>query len=97
MDIQKIGVVGAGQMGNGIAHVLVAAGYDVLLHDISQEALDKGIANIRTNMERQVDRGKMSDADMETALGRIAPTLALTDLGSTDLVIESATEREASV
>jgi len=94
MEIRKVGVVGAGQMGNGIAHVLAAAGYEVLLTDITQEALDKGLANIRGNMERQVARGKLEEAEMEAALARIAPTLTLTDLGGADLVIESATERE---
>ncbi|WP_412504630.1 3-hydroxybutyryl-CoA dehydrogenase [Roseovarius sp. SYSU LYC5161] len=95
MEIAKIGVVGAGQMGNGIAHVLAAAGYDVWLNDIGQEALDNGIATIRRNMERQVSRGKMAEADMTAALARITPTLSLSDLGATDLVIESATERES--
>ena len=94
MSIRKVGVVGAGQMGNGIAHVLVQAGYDVLLNDITQEALDKGVGNIRKNMERQVGRGKMEQADMDAALSRITTTLTLKDLGQTDLVIESATERE---
>jgi len=94
MEIRKVGVVGAGQMGNGIAHVLAAAGYEVLLNDITQEALDKGFENIRANMERQVSRGKLAQADMDAALARITLTLTLTDLGATDLVIESATERE---
>lgn len=94
MEIRKVGVVGAGQMGNGIAHVMAGAGYDVLLNDISQEALDKGIATIRGNMERQVVRGKLSEVDMDAALARITPVLKLSDLGQTDLVIESATERE---
>ena len=94
MEIRKIGVVGAGQMGNGIAHVLAGAGYEVLLNDISQEAIDKGLGNIRANMERQVSRGKLEAEDMKAALGRISPTLTLSDLGNTDLVIESATERE---
>ncbi|MEQ8896517.1 MAG: 3-hydroxybutyryl-CoA dehydrogenase [Roseovarius sp.] len=94
MDIRKVGVVGAGQMGNGIAHVLAQAGYDVLLTDITQDALDKGVGNIRKNMERQVGRGKMEQAEMDAALGRLDTTLTLSDLGKTDLVIESATERE---
>jgi len=94
MEIRKVGVVGAGQMGNGIAHVMAAAGYDVLLNDISQEAIDKGLAAIRKNMERQVSRGKMEQAEMDAALARIAPTLTLSDLGVADLIIESATERE---
>ena len=95
MTIQTIGVVGAGQMGNGIAHVMALADYNVLMTDISQEALDSALDTIRGNMERQVSREKISQADMDAALGRIETTLTLTDLGKTDLVIEAATEREA--
>ena len=94
MQIQKIGVIGAGQMGNGIAHVMAAAGYDVLLNDISQEALAGALRTIEKNLARQVSRGKLSDDAMTSALARIHPTLTLTDLGATDLVIEAATERE---
>ncbi|MEM7075657.1 MAG: 3-hydroxybutyryl-CoA dehydrogenase [Pseudomonadota bacterium] len=94
MGIETIGVVGAGQMGNGISHVLAVAGYDVLLNDINQEALDQGIGVIRANMERQVNKGKLAQDDMTAALGRISTTLVLADLGQSDLVIESATERE---
>ncbi|KJS41313.1 3-hydroxybutyryl-CoA dehydrogenase [Roseovarius sp. BRH_c41] len=95
MEIAKIGVVGAGQMGNGIAHVMAVAGYDVLLNDISAEALQRALAAVRKNMERQVSRGKITQDDMEAALARIVTTQTLTDLGKTDLVIEAATEREA--
>ena len=95
MQIQKIGVIGAGQMGNGIAHVLAASGYDVLLNDISQDALDKSIEIIRGNMERQVSKDKMTQQDMDAALSRIHSTLGLPELGQSDLIIESATEREA--
>jgi 3-hydroxybutyryl-CoA dehydrogenase len=94
MEIETVGVVGAGQMGNGIAHVMAQAGYQVLLTDISQEALDAGVAKIRANMERQVGRGKLEESVMEASLGRISTTLALKELGQTDLVVESATERE---
>ena len=94
MDIQKIGIVGAGQMGNGIAHVCAVAGYDIVLNDISQDMLTKGMDVIEKNMVRQVSRGKLSEADMEAALGRITTTLQLKDLGPTDLIIEAATERE---
>ena len=86
MEIQKIGVIGAGQMGNGIAHVLAMVGYNVLLNDISQEALDKGLDTVRKNMERQVSRGKMTQAAMDDALALISPTLTLTDLGQTDQI-----------
>ena len=95
MTIRKIGVIGAGQMGNGIAHVMAVAGYDVVMSDISQDALDKAMAVIRGNMSRQVGRGKMAEADMEAAIGRIQTTLTLPDVAATDLVIEAATERES--
>jgi 3-hydroxybutyryl-CoA dehydrogenase len=94
MEIRKIGVVGAGQMGNGIAHVMSLAGFEVMLNDISQDMLDKAIATMTRNMERQVSRGKITQDAMDSALARITPTLTLTDLGATDLVIEAATERE---
>ncbi|QYX57836.1 3-hydroxybutyryl-CoA dehydrogenase [Roseovarius sp. SCSIO 43702] len=94
MEIRKIGVVGAGQMGNGIAHVMALAGYDVLMTDISQEALDRAMETIRGNMDRQVSRGKVSDEDRDAAISRISTTLTLADLGKTDLVIEAATEKE---
>ncbi len=94
MEIQSIGVVGAGQMGNGIAHVCAVAGYDVLLTDISQEALDAALARIDRNLERQVAREKITPEDKQAALTRIRTTLKLADLGACDLIIESATERE---
>jgi 3-hydroxybutyryl-CoA dehydrogenase len=94
MDIKTIGVVGAGQMGNGIAHVMALAGYEVALNDISAEALEKAMAAIRKNMDRQVSREKISQHDMDAALGRIDTTQTLTDLGPRDLIIEAATERE---
>lgn len=93
-DIRTVGVVGAGQMGNGIAHVFALAGYDVLLNDISQTSLDKALATIGKNLDRQVSRGKISESDKSAALGRIRTTLKLADLGPTDLIIEAATERE---
>ena len=94
MEIQTIGIVGAGQMGNGIAHVMSLAGYDVMLTDISQDALDKAMEIMKGNMARQAGRGKISEADMDAALARITTTTTLTDLGPSDLIIEAATERE---
>ena len=94
MDIQRIGIIGAGQMGNGIAHVMALANYEVQLNDISQDALDVAMQTIRKNLERQASRGKISDTEMEDAIARIRPTIKLSDLGKTDLVIEAATERE---
>ena len=94
MEIKSIGVVGAGQMGNGIAHVMALAGYDVMLNDINQDALDAAVARIDKNMERQVSRELISEAEKNDALSRIKSTLQLPDLGGTDLVIEAATEQE---
>ena len=94
MAIEKIGVIGAGQMGNGIAHVFALAGYDVLLNDISRDALDKAVSLIDRNMERQVSREKITADEKNAAMARITTTLNLTDLGQSDLVIEAATERE---
>jgi len=95
MGIQTVGIVGAGQMGNGIAHVFALAGYDVMLNDISQDSLDKAVATITKNLDRQVSREKISAEDRDGALKRIGTTLTLTDLGTNDLIIEAATEREA--
>lgn len=94
MDIQSVGIVGAGQMGNGIAHVFALAGFDVLMTDISRESLDAAVALIDRNLERQVSRGKISPEAKAAAMARISTTMTLTDLGQTDLVIEAATERE---
>ena len=94
MNIQSVGIVGAGQMGNGIAHVFAVAGFDVLITDISPEALDKASAVIARNLDRQISRGKLSAGAKDAALARITTTRTLTDLGQCDLVIEAATERE---
>ncbi len=95
MSIQTIGVIGAGQMGNGIAHVMALADYEVLMNDVSQDALNAAMEGIKGNLARQVSRGKIAEADMNSALQRIRTTLTLADLGATDLVIEAATERES--
>jgi 3-hydroxybutyryl-CoA dehydrogenase len=94
MDINKVGIVGAGQMGNGIAHVFALAGYDVTMADISQDALEKALTIIDGNLERQVARDKISAEDKAAAMGRISTTLTLADVGPSDLIIEAATERE---
>lgn len=94
MEIKSVGVIGAGQMGNGIAHVLALAGYDVVLNDISEDALNAAVARIDKNIGRQVSKGAVSEADKSDALARIRTTTQLADAGKTDLVIESATERE---
>ncbi|AUQ71924.1 3-hydroxybutyryl-CoA dehydrogenase [Phaeobacter inhibens] len=94
MDIQKIGVIGAGQMGNGIAHVMALAGYNVVLNDINQQALDAAVSAIQKNLTRQASKGKIDQTEVKATLGRISTSLTLADIGKTDLVIEAATERE---
>ncbi|MFN4155516.1 MAG: 3-hydroxybutyryl-CoA dehydrogenase [Paracoccaceae bacterium] len=94
MDIRSVGVVGAGQMGNGIAHVFALAGYDVILTDVNETALTNAIATIDRNIERQVTRGKVSAEIKAAAMARIKTTLILADVGPCDLIIEAATERE---
>ncbi|KQB14713.1 3-hydroxybutyryl-CoA dehydrogenase [Rhodobacter capsulatus] len=94
MTILTVGVVGAGQMGNGIAHVFALSGYDVLLNDVAPESLDRALGMIGKNLDRQVHRGKISLEERAAALGRIRTTLTIADLGQTDLIIEAATERE---
>ncbi|ERL96427.1 3-hydroxyacyl-CoA dehydrogenase [Rhodobacteraceae bacterium HIMB11] len=94
MAIQTVGVIGAGQMGNGIAHVLSQSGYSVLLNDVNQDALERAIQRIRKNMDRQLRSGKISEDEINTAMGRIKTTLDLAELGTSDLIIEAATEDE---
>jgi 3-hydroxybutyryl-CoA dehydrogenase len=94
MDIKTVGVVGAGQMGSGIAHVFALSGYDVLLSDMSADALTNALALIDRNIERQVSRGKVTAEDKAAAMGRIRTTSKLAELGPSDLIIEAATERE---
>jgi 3-hydroxybutyryl-CoA dehydrogenase len=94
MEIKSVGIVGAGQMGNGIAHVFALAGYDVTMTDISQDSLTKAVALIYRNIERQVAKGKTSPEDKAAAMARIKTTLNIADIGTSDLIIEAATERE---
>ncbi|TAN70873.1 MAG: 3-hydroxybutyryl-CoA dehydrogenase [Magnetospirillum sp.] len=92
--IQKIGVIGAGQMGNGIAHVCAASGFDVILLDISEEALKKGLGVIDKNLNRAISKGKLTEAEKASTLSRIKPTTSYADFSDSDLVIEAATEDE---
>ncbi|MFN3971632.1 MAG: 3-hydroxybutyryl-CoA dehydrogenase [Gemmobacter sp.] len=94
MEIKSVGVVGAGQMGSGIAHVFALAGYDVLLTDVDGAALERAVALIDRNIERQVTRGKVSAGDKAAAMARIRTTMTLAELGPLDLIIEAATENE---
>ena len=93
--IKSVGIIGAGQMGNGIAHVVALAGYDVAISDVRKDALEKARSVIERNMARQVSRGIITDSEMQTALKRIHGVTDVAALGEADLVIEAATEDEA--
>jgi 3-hydroxybutyryl-CoA dehydrogenase len=93
MDIHKVGVVGAGTMGNGIAHVFARAGYEVVLCDVDQSFLDRALAIISKNMDREVAKGKGTAGDKGAALQRIAPVTDRGKLADCDFVVEAATEK----
>jgi 3-hydroxybutyryl-CoA dehydrogenase len=93
MNIERVGVVGAGTMGNGIAHVFARSGYRVVLCDVEQRFLDHGLETITKNLDREVAKNKISAADKAAALGRIEPVLERAKLGACDFVIEAATEK----
>src|SRR5690349_14373502 len=94
MAVEKIGVIGAGQMGTGISHVLALAGYDVVLDDVNKEALSKALERIEKNMQRQAAKGTIANEVIAPALARIRTTQSMDDLKDRDLVIEAATEDE---
>ncbi|MEO8114172.1 MAG: 3-hydroxybutyryl-CoA dehydrogenase, partial [Phenylobacterium sp.] len=94
VQIKSVGVIGAGQMGSGIAHVCALGGYDVLLHDVSGERIEAGLSLIEHNMTRQVVRGIIDQKAMDAALKRIKAAPELQTIGGTDLAIEAATENE---
>ena len=94
LDIHKVGVIGAGQMGNGIAHVCALSGFSVLLNDIALDRVKSSLATINGNMARQVGKNLISEEDRKAALGRITPAEKLDALADCDLVIETASEKE---
>ena len=94
MQIKKVGVIGAGQMGNGIAHVLSLGGYNVVLNDIDKNTLEKAPHNIKNNLERQVNSKKISAEESNTALKSISYTMSFEEFNDVDLIIEAATENE---
>ncbi|MHC2834436.1 3-hydroxybutyryl-CoA dehydrogenase [Bacillus sp. F9_6S_D1_P_5] len=93
MSVQKIVVIGAGQMGSGIAQVCAMAGYDVKVQDLKQEQLDRGLAIITKNLARQVEKGRMKEEEKEATLNRLTVTLDLECVKEADLIIEAAVEK----
>ena len=94
MSIQRVAIIGAGQMGSGIAHVFALAGYDVLLNDISVDRIEAGIASITGNLNRQAAKSKITEAEREKALEQIHIAASLNNIADVDMVIEAATENE---
>ena len=96
MEVKTIGVVGAGQMGSGIAQVAAQAGYEVVLLDVSQEALERGLGAIRRSLAKFLEKGRITEEALEAALGRIRTTLDLEALGEADLIVEAIVEDEGA-
>ena len=94
MNIEKLGVIGAGQMGGGIAHVAAQSGLGVVILDVSQEVLDRAVRTIGHSMDRQISKGTLAPAEKTEAMGRISTSTDYAAFGDCDLVIEAATERE---
>ena len=94
MDIKTFGVIGAGQMGNGIAQIAAVNGYNVVLNDIEDKFIQKGITAITKNLERNIEKGKLDKKELNAILGRIKTSVDLTSMKSADFVVEAATENE---
>lgn len=94
MDVKTFGVIGAGQMGNGIAQVAAMCGLSVIMNDIQEEFVQRGLNTIKKNLARSVEKGKMSQDEMDAVLGRIRTSVDLKDMAAADFVVEAATENE---
>lgn len=94
MEIKTFGVVGAGQMGSGIAQVAAMSGFEVIMSDIKREFVEKGFESIKKNLMRSVDKGKMAEEEMNAAIQRIKTSVDIEDMGSVEFVVEAATENE---
>ncbi|MDB5532805.1 MAG: 3-hydroxybutyryl-CoA dehydrogenase [Hyphomicrobiales bacterium] len=94
LEVKKIGIIGAGQMGSGIAHVCSLAGLDVVLNDVSEERVTAGLATINGNMARQIGKGQLTEENRKSALDHVIPSTDFSELADCDLVIEAATENE---
>lgn len=95
MEIKTIGVVGAGQMGNGIAQVAAQSGFQVVMSDIAESFIQKGLATISKNLDRMVEKGKLSSQNREEIIGRIRGTIQIKEMAEADFVVEAATENES--
>jgi 3-hydroxybutyryl-CoA dehydrogenase len=95
MDVKTFGVIGAGQMGNGIAQVAAMSGLSVIMNDIQDEFVQRGLNTIKKNLARSVEKGKMSQEEMDAVVGRIRTSVDLKDMAAADFVVEAATENEA--
>ena len=95
MEIKTFGVIGAGQMGNGIAHVAAASGLKVVMNDIASDLVERGFEAIRKNLNRGVEKGRMTEDERDAVLGRIKSSVDLKDMASVDFVVEAATENES--
>ena len=93
MDIKQVGVIGAGTMGNGIAHVFVRSGYSVVLCDVEQRFLERGLATIARNLDREVAKNKISEQEKSSALEKIHPVTDRAKLADCDFILEAATEK----
>jgi 3-hydroxybutyryl-CoA dehydrogenase len=94
MEIKTFGVIGAGQMGNGIAQVAAMSGLNVIMHDIEERFVQKGLDTVTANLKRSVDKGKLAREDMDAALKRIKTSVDLKNMAEADFVVEAATENE---
>ena len=94
MEVKRIGVVGAGQMGSGIAQVAASAGYEVVLVDVAESFLERGLAAIRRSLGKFLEKGKITQEAHDEALGRIRTSLSLEDLKDADLIVEAIVEDE---
>ena len=94
MTISTFGVIGAGQMGNGISQVAAMSGLDVIMNDISKEFIQRGVGTITKNLDRAVAKDKLAEGEKKAILGRIKTSLNLKDMAAADFVVEAATERE---
>ncbi len=95
MNIKTFGVIGAGQMGNGIAQVAALSGLEVIMNDIKAEFVERGFTSIKKNLRRSVDKGRMTDEEMNAVLERIRTSVDIKDMASVDFVVEAATENES--